>query len=173
VLFDFLNRPIERGQYEPEGIYISAPFEGRRRITQLWGANPAYYQQFQSGGVPLQGHNGLDFGLPNQSRVLATAQGRVVEIGNDPTGYGRYLKLQHVWGESLYAHLQGFSVEAGQVVRRGLLIGFSNNTGVSTGPHLHFAIRIYPYNHSDGWGGFSDPLPFLDPANILMPSKER
>ncbi len=171
--FDFLSRPIERGQYEPEGIYLSAPFEGRRRITQLWGENPGFYLQFRPGGVPLRGHNGLDFGLPDQTRLLAAERGRVIEIGNDPGGYGRYLKLQHLWGESLYAHMQGFAVEAGQIAQRGLLIGFSNNTGVSSGPHLHFAIRIFPYNRSDGWGGFSDPLPFLDPADILMPTSGR
>jgi murein DD-endopeptidase MepM/ murein hydrolase activator NlpD len=169
VSFDFLNRPIERGHYEPEGIYLSAPFEGRRRITQLWGANPAYYGKFRSGGVPLRGHNGIDFGMPDHSRLLAVDQGRVIEIGNDPAGYGRYLKLQHSWGESLYAHLQGFAVEAGQIVKPRLLIGFSNNTGASSGPHLHFAIRIYPYNRADGWGGYSDPLPFLNPADILLP----
>ena len=171
--FDFLKRPIEQGQYEPEGIYLAAPFEGRRRIIQLWGENASYYQQFHPGGVPLRGHNGLDFGLPNQTRLLATEDGRVIEIGNDPDGYGRYLKMQHAWGESLYAHLQGFAVEAGELVKRGTLIGFSNNTGASNIPHLHFAIRIYPYNTADGWGGFSDPLPFLDPIDVLMPTRER
>lgn len=171
--FDFLNRPIERGYYEAEGIFLTSPFEGRRRITQLWGANPAYYRQFRPGGVPLRGHNGLDVGLPDHSRLLAADGGRVIEIANDPGGFGRYIKIQHRWGESLYAHLQGFSVEAGQIVQRGGLIGFSNNTGASSGPHLHFAIRIYPYNRSDGWGGCSDPLPFMNPLDILLPAEMR
>ncbi|RLT38892.1 MAG: M23 family peptidase [Chloroflexi bacterium] len=167
--FDFLKRPIERGYYEPEGIYLSAPFEGRRRISQLWGENPGVYQQFRPGGVPLRGHNGLDFAMPAHSRLLAPDRARVIEIGNDSEGYGLYIKMLHTWGESLYAHMQGFAVESGQMVKRSELIGFSNNTGASTGPHLHFAIRIFPYDRSDGWGGFSNPLPFLDPTNILMP----
>lgn len=169
--FDFLNRPIEQAHYEPEGIYLSAPFEGRRRVTQLWGENPGYYRRFRSGGVPLQGHNGIDFGLPEHSRLLAVDRARVIEIGNDPVGYGRYIKLQHWWGESLYAHMQGFAVEAGQLLDRGALIGFSNNTGASREPHLHFAIRISPYKRSDGWGGFSDPLVYMDPRNILFPQR--
>jgi len=168
VSFDFLNRAIERGQYEPEGIYLPAPFEGRRRITQLWGANPEFYRQFSPGGVALRGHNGIDFGLPQHTRLLTVDRGRVIEIGNDPGGYGRYVKVQHFWGESLYAHMQGFAVEAGQMVRQGMHIGYSNNTGLSNNPHLHFAIRIYPYDRTDGWGGFSDPLPFLDPSHLLF-----
>jgi len=172
VAFDFLSRPIERGHYEPEGIFLTAPFEGRRRITQMWGVNPAFYQQFFPGGVALRGHNGLDFAMPDHSRLLATDQGRVIEIGNDGSGYGRFIKMQHPWGESLYAHMQGFAVEAGQFVQRGALLGFSNNSGLSSTPHLHFAIRIFPYNRSDGWGGFSNPLPFLDPLNLLMPSEK-
>ncbi|MBX3052329.1 MAG: M23 family metallopeptidase [Caldilineaceae bacterium] len=171
--FDFLNKPIERGHYEPEGIFLSAPFEGRRRITQLWGENPGYYQRFQMGGRPLSGHNGLDFGMPEHTRLLATDKARVIEIANDPTGYGLFIKLQHWWGESLYAHLQGFAVDAGQTVPRGGLIGFSNNTGSSSGPHLHFAIRTYPYNRLDGWGGFTNPLPFFNPLDILLPDRQR
>lgn len=166
--FDFLSRPIAQGNYEPEGIYLSAPFEGRRRITQRWGDNPGLYLHFRSGGVPLQGHNGIDFALPDHSRLLATDRARVIEIGNDPAGYGLYIKLQHDWGESLYAPMQDFAVESGQLVQRGGLIGFSNNSGRSSTPHLHFAIRIYPYNRSDGWGGFVDPLPFLDTTKILL-----
>ena len=40
-------------------------------------------------------------------------------------------------------------------------------------PHLHFGIRINPYNRYDGWGGFCDPLPFLNPSNILLPDPEQ
>ena len=63
---------------------------------------------------------------------------------NDLSGFGHYVKLQHGWGESIYAHLNDISVAQGQAVRRGDLIGHSDNTGYSGGPHLHFAIRIHP-----------------------------
>jgi hypothetical protein len=75
--------------------------------------------------------------------------------------------LAHAWGESLYAHLSAHHLQVGEIVRRGQYIGNSGNTGNSTGPHLHFGIRIYPYNRRDGWGGFTDPEPYL--LNIGTP----
>ena len=42
---------------------------------------------------------------------------------------------------------------------------------MSTTPHLHFAIRVFPYNRFDGWGGFADPLPFMDPTNLQFSSE--
>jgi murein DD-endopeptidase MepM/ murein hydrolase activator NlpD len=173
VSFDFVKQSILRGFYEPEGIYLHKPFEGRQPITQLWGENPQHYGRFRPGGVPLQGHNGIDFGIPNGTKLFAVDRGRVIEIGNDSDGYGRYLKLQHRWGESLYAHMQGFTVEAGQFVKRGQVIGYSDNTGASAGPHLHLGIRVHPYDRSDGWGGYIDPLPFLDVKDVILPPYAR
>jgi murein DD-endopeptidase MepM/ murein hydrolase activator NlpD len=173
MTFKFVTKPLQPGLYEVEGIYLTTPFEGRHPITQLWGENPDFYKQFKPGGVPLKGHNGIDFGLPTGTKLLATDAGQVIEIGTGSTGFGRYVKLQHWWGESLYGHMQGFSIESGQWVKRGQLIGFSDNTGTSTGPHLHFGIRINPYSRSDGWGGFSDPLPFMDPVDIILPPYAR
>ena len=82
---------------------------------------------------------------------------------------GHYVKLNHGWGESIYAHMQDISVAPGQSVRRGDLLGHSDNTGYSGGPHLHFSIRINPYERTDGWGGFSDPLPYMNPADYQLP----
>lgn len=132
-----------------------------RRITQVFGVNEAYYKQFKPGGVALKGHNGIDFGTPIGSNILAAASGTVVEVFEDTTGFGKYVKIIHPWGETLYAHLSDWAVDVGDEVKAGRMVGWSGNTGKSTGPHLHFGMRINPYNRADGWGGYSDPLPYL------------
>lgn len=132
-----------------------------RRITQIFGVNQDYYSQFIVGGVRLKGHNGVDFGTPTGTKIVAVYSGDVVEVWNDPDGYGLYVKLRHFWGESLYAHLNSQSVTVGQQVSMGQEIGKSGNTGKSSGPHLHFGMRVNPYNRSDGWGGYVDPLLYL------------
>ena len=81
----------------------------------------------------------------------------------------RYIKLEHRWGESFYAHIGEISVEAGQLIKRNEYIARSGRPSSGMPPHLHFSIRVAPYNRFDGWGGFSDPLPYLNPSNILLP----
>lgn len=152
------------------GRFLNLPFQGQWGIAQLWGENPQIYSAITYDGIPLRGHNGIDFLTPTGTNLLAVDEGVVVDaIMNDPTGFGNYVKLQHGWGESLYAHMQSLSVSAGQQVTRGQVIGKSNNTGFSKGPHLHFSIRIGSYDRRDGWGGFRDPLPYFDPSEIQMP----
>jgi murein DD-endopeptidase MepM/ murein hydrolase activator NlpD len=65
--------------------------------------------------------------------------------------------------------LNSVAVAGGQSVGRGQRIGVSGNSGNSTGPHLHFAIRIHPYARTDGWGGYSDPLPYMAPGDVILP----
>ncbi len=63
--FPFTATPLQPGRYEPEGLYLSSPFPGSQvPITQLFGENPDFYRQFVYSGVPLRGHNGIDFGSP-------------------------------------------------------------------------------------------------------------
>ncbi len=147
------------------------------RVTQWFGGNPAYYSRFRYGGVPLLGHNGIDLGCGVGTPVLAMDAGTVMEVGYEAGGFGNYVKLKHGWGESLYAHLErvGFDLggsllrtRPGDHVRQGQEIARSGNTGGSTGPHLHFAIRINPYSRVDGWGGFSDPAPHLDLGALVQ-----
>lgn len=130
-------------------------------ITQVFGVNEAYYKQFSVDGVPLKGHNGVDFGVPEGTVIQAVDAGKVIESGNDPAGFGIYVKLLHPWGETLYAHLSRSFVQLDLVVNKGQPLGYSGNTGNSSGPHLHFGLRTFPYVRTDGWGGYRDPLPFL------------
>jgi murein DD-endopeptidase MepM/ murein hydrolase activator NlpD len=153
-----------------KGLFLATPFSGQYVITQLWGENSAFYARYSYEGVPLAGHNGIDFGTPSDTSVLATDQGEVVQVGYEPTGFGHFLLLAHAWGQSIYAHLNSISVQMGRRVGRGETIGISGNTGSSSGPHLHFAIRSHPFTRTDGWGGFSDPLPYLSPRDIAWPS---
>lgn len=152
------------------GAYLGLPFAGNFGISQLWGENPQIYGRISYDGVPLKGHNGIDYLTPIGTTLLAVDGGVVQEaVHNDPTGFGHYVKLRHSWGESLYAHLDNIGVQAGQAVSRGQAIGRSGNTGFSDGPHLHFSIRINPFSRTDGWGGFSDPLPYMNPSQVQLP----
>jgi len=86
-------------------------------------------------------HNGIDIDLPEGSPVYAAAPGRVYFIGEEE-GYGNVAILQHSDGYyTVYGHLSKFLVYKGQFVEAGQEIAESGNTGVSSGPHLHFEIR--------------------------------
>lgn len=151
--------------------YLPMPFQGNYGISQLWGENPQVYSQITYDGVPLRGHNGIDFLTPTGTPIVAVDNGVIEQVVyNDPSGFGHFVKVRHSWGEALYAHLDRINVQVGQQVARGNVLGATGNTGFTFGPHLHFAIRINPYSRTDGWGGFSDPLPYLTPGAIRLPT---
>jgi murein DD-endopeptidase MepM/ murein hydrolase activator NlpD len=149
------------GQFEPEGIYLSLPLEGNPLLLQSWGEYPEIYARYTYNGIRLKGHIGIDLGAPAGAWVLAADAGRVTEISVEPGGFGRYIKIEHSWGESFYAGIASPTVDAGQTVPRGQRLAHIEATRRHFPTHLHFAIRILPYNRFDGWGGFSDPLPYL------------
>lgn len=140
-----------------------------RLVTQHWAERADFYKQYSVDGVPLRGHNGIDFGTPIGTVIAAVDDGQVVEAANDPTGYGLYIKLQHTWGQSLYAHLSEQLAQLGETVSHGEFIGISGNTGNSSGPHLHLGLRIAPFDRRDGWGGYIDPAPYLPGASTPQP----
>lgn len=88
-------------------------------------------------------HEGLDFSAPIGTEIYATGDGTVVNVTVSPIGYGKYVEIDHGFGYStLYAHMEGFNVKPGQKVKRGDIIGYVGNTGKSSGPHLHYEVRI-------------------------------
>ena len=87
-------------------------------------------------------HSGTDFTAPEGTPVVATKSGRVV-LADYTSGYGLIIGLRHnERHESRYAHLSQIHVKPGQWVEQGTVIGRVGNTGLSTGPHLHFEWRI-------------------------------
>ncbi|RIK41827.1 MAG: hypothetical protein DCC55_10700 [Chloroflexi bacterium] len=172
MTFKFVNQPLLSGRFEPEGIYLHAPLPGPLQVVQRWGDHAEFYGRYTYYGIPLKGHPGVDIATPVGTQVLAVDKGRVVELSFDLLGFGRYLKLEHAWGESLYAHLAETLVDAGQSVARGERIALSGDNEGQLSPHLHFGLRIRPFQRFDGWGGFTDPLPFFSVADLDLPDEE-
>jgi murein DD-endopeptidase MepM/ murein hydrolase activator NlpD len=91
----------------------------------------------------LKDHKGLDFSLPQGSPVYATGNGRVIQA-HYSSSYGNVVYIDHGFGyETRYAHLQKFTVHPGQYVKRGQVIGYVGNTGVSVSPHLHYEVHYH------------------------------
>ena len=99
-----------------------------------------------------QHHEGIDFRASTGTRVYASQAGRVIFAGWRG-GYGKLVGIEHEGDfTTWYGHLSRMRVKVGQTVTKGKVIGLSGNTGVSTGPHLHFEIRYKgrsenPTNH--------------------------
>lgn len=127
------------------------PFNGTYRQTQGFGGNRDSYIKFG-----LQGHNGLDYGLPTGTPVLAPIAGKITQAGFDSTGYGNYIKIENSKYGSVLAHLKSYSVKVGDQVQEGQQIGLSDNTGYSSGPHLHWGIHPFPRNTANGYNGYID-----------------
>jgi murein DD-endopeptidase MepM/ murein hydrolase activator NlpD len=86
-------------------------------------------------------HNGMDIAVPTGTPIYSMAKGEVI-IAQYMSSYGNVVIIDHGNGlTSTYAHLSKISVSVGQVVEKGQMIGKSGNTGLSSGPHLHFEIR--------------------------------
>lgn len=104
-------------------------------------------------------HKGVDFGIDVSTPIPATENGTVESAGWDSTGGGNMIVIDHGNGiETAYMHLSQFAVYGGQSVSKGQIIGYSGNTGRSTGPHLHVgyyvndhAINPIPYLLAQGW----------------------
>jgi hypothetical protein len=145
-------------------IKLIVPVNGP--ITQLFGENPNLYKKW---GFP--GHNGIDYGIPNGTPVSAAAAGTVNQVSFENGGYGNYVKIAHQDGSktfyTYYAHLASAAVSPGQKVKAGQLIGYSNNTGASTGPHLHFGLKIDGENPA--YKGYVDPMPYFQTSGTITP----
>ncbi len=88
-------------------------------------------------------HTGIDFAAPIGTPIYATADGVIKEVSVKFSGYGKMILIDHGFGyETRYAHMHEFTVRQGQKVKRGDLIGYVGNTGLSTAPHLHYEVLL-------------------------------
>lgn len=141
----------------------------RPRITQHFGLNPQIYSRFG-----LKGHPGIDYGVPVGTKVFAPMDGvvKVKDSGNN--GYGLHLKIRNEWkaAEVVLAHLSEVVVTNGGRVSMGDLIGYSGNTGFSTGPHVHEGFRLLKpgdgdifswtvMDYNNGFAGYIDHLEYI------------
>ncbi len=119
------------------GVFIK-PIEGGK-ITQGYGATKFAQKAYKS-----KFHNGIDFGVPIGTPVLAAEDGMIQMAGNNGrVQYGKYVLIKHLNGlTTLYGHLSRQVVATGAAVKRGDVIGYSGNTGYSTGAHLHFTVYL-------------------------------
>ncbi len=112
------------------------------KITQYFGNT----EFAKSGAYSGKGHNGVDFRAAIGTPVKAALSGTVEGSGNTDSirgcySYGRWVLVKHSNGlSSLYAHLSQSNVSRGDEVKTGQILGYSGNTGYSTGPHLHFSV---------------------------------
>ena len=138
-------------------------------VTQYFGENPLKYSQYcDVNNVCLKGHNGWDTSAPMDSPFRA-AVGGVVEWVSDQrpsggsSGYGWHVRIRTGDYLLIYGHMKANPpVSVGQVVTSGTLIGYSGNTGFSTGPHLHFEMRLCPGLPDWPWCTI-DCSPYLQP----------
>ncbi len=132
-----------------------------REINQYFGVNPQNYAGF---GLP--GHEGLDFRAPDGSKIFAVAAGVVSAVQPTDAGhpYGIYVRINHVdkW-QTTYGHLRQASVQPGQQVTAGQLLGLADNTGNSFGSHLHLTLKKLDANYLNWPSNIHDPTPFVLP----------
>ena len=157
--------------------------------TQGFGKRPEFYKPF---GLP--GHEGIDFHAPSRSLIFAAADGVVTEINfgvtrdHRPHNYGRHVRLRHNVPEgefeTIYAHLltPRDGMKVGDAVKAGDVIGMADNTGNSSGDHLHFTLKKIgatqrgesTYKLPNGQTvtyprDIIDPTPYFDMTSTLTP----
>lgn len=143
LLFDNRSKAIKVADYSSGEFAF--PVNGE--ITSGFGGRQS------PGGIGSTDHKGIDIGVVTGTSVAA-ADGGKVSLAGWNGGYGNCVIIDHGNGrQTLYGHLEGYTVQAGDVVGKGQEIGKSGSTGKSTGPHLHFGVK-------EG-GRFVDPMSYF------------
>lgn len=145
IVVEAVPKIVERGTIIPP-TYIK-PISGGR-ITSYFGKRNTGIKGASTN------HKGIDWGTPIGTTVRASCAGKVTKAGW-VSGYGYVVYIDHENGrQTRYGHLSKITVKEGQYVSQGDKIALSGNTGITSGPHIHFEIRIY--------GVAVDPLKYLE-----------
>ncbi len=129
-----LSSVTRGGSYEGSGVTPVIVGTG----SFIYPVGSRYFTQYY-----WYGHQAVDIALPEGQAVYASDTGTVTYAGWNTYGYGNLIVVNHGNGyETFYGHLSGINVVPGQIVYQGNVIGASGNTGRSSGPHIHFEIRI-------------------------------
>ncbi|MFT4602714.1 MAG: murein DD-endopeptidase MepM/ murein hydrolase activator NlpD [Arenicella sp.] len=105
-------------------------------ITSYFG------QRYSPHSGILKMHEGIDVGAPYGTTIVAPADG-IITFAGVKAGFGKFVQIDHGYGvETLFAHSQSIHVKNGQKIKRGSLIAKIGSTGASTGPHLHYEVRV-------------------------------
>lgn len=154
------DRRITRRTRERSGDSAQAIISSMSGIPEVddYFRKIAEDEKFVPGGLPIKGmisatfgtvsgvfekpHTGIDIAVAEGTPVHATASGVVCAVAKDEV-YGNFIIVDHLNGyRTLYAHLQSSIVNMGDIVDRGMVIGFSGKTGRSKGPHLHYELSF-------------------------------
>lgn len=142
------------------------------QISQLFGKSTMKWYT----DMGMKGHNGIDFACPNGTPILSCLDGFVEYVGQDSAGgIGVYVIHPKEGLKSIYWHMRDYVVKVGDEVKKGDILGVSDNTGMSTGAHLHFGLKKVEkvgkmwqtLNSDNGFRGSIDPFYMLDSVNIV------
>lgn len=148
----------------PEKFYLIWPTPLAKVVTQWYGINPQWYNKF---GLP--GHEGLDMRATDSTPIYAGADGEVYRVAAEASAggnYGIHVRVQTVVDgktyKHIYCHFKKAEVRVGDKVSRGQVLGLADNTGNSTGAHLHLTLKLDGIG-SDSFMPFDiiNPVPYL------------
>jgi murein DD-endopeptidase MepM/ murein hydrolase activator NlpD len=140
-----------KGPIEELGMLLDAQSSLLTEVPNIWpikGGIGHISMFFGENEDPFTGqiyvHKGIDLSTYRQGDpIVATADGQVVTVDYDASGFGNYVIIRHKHGfYTRYGHMLSFKVRTGQRVQQGEVIGYIGNTGRSTGPHVHYEVHI-------------------------------
>lgn len=150
--FNLVSDALATSDPQTQEVIIHNPANGETldhiAEARMWPANGVVTLEFGEPNLPhYLFHTGIDIANPKGevgSQIVAFMAGKVKKVKYGQTGYGNHVIIEHrSYLTSIYGHFDSISVEEGQDVIIGEPIGLMGDTGESSGPHLHFEIRIF------------------------------